>query len=277
MNSNERLNFFPWYGGKHYFLKYLFPFPEHDLFIDVFGGSAVVLLNKVPSKNEIYNDINKELVNLWLVIQKAHKDFQEKCMKHNLDSRAWFEEYQQKTSDILENAFRFFYCIMHGFSGLTTGFHGYHDQYNTKQITYLNTINEIPKIWERIKFVCFECQDFRLLLKRFDIPNALWYLDPPYVNGGEQYEKNQGGMHWELKDLKDLSDILKTTKNTNWILSIDDKTYFNESNYYFQEVERINSVSKTHERSRSMEYIIRNFNPKLMTKQRTKGQTKLEF
>jgi len=44
-------------------------FPAHHTFVDVFGGSAAVLLAKAPSPVEVYNDIDGDLVNFFRVLQ----------------------------------------------------------------------------------------------------------------------------------------------------------------------------------------------------------------
>lgn len=44
-------------------------FPTHHTFVDVFGGSAAVLLAKAPSPVEVYNDIDGDLVNFFRVLQ----------------------------------------------------------------------------------------------------------------------------------------------------------------------------------------------------------------
>lgn len=63
------LNLIGWFGGKTFLLKHLLPFPKHKIFVDVFGGGGSVLLNKIPSDIEVFNDINGTLINFWLVIK----------------------------------------------------------------------------------------------------------------------------------------------------------------------------------------------------------------
>lgn len=61
-----------WFGSKSKFVnKIVDSFPEHNTFVDVFGGSGVVLLNKPQSKIEVYNDIDSRLVNLFKVLYQT--------------------------------------------------------------------------------------------------------------------------------------------------------------------------------------------------------------
>ena len=42
---------------------------EFGRYIEIFGGSGAVLLGKEPSKFEVYNDIEGELVNFFRVVK----------------------------------------------------------------------------------------------------------------------------------------------------------------------------------------------------------------
>lgn len=44
-------------------------FPAHEVFVDVFGGSAAITLAKPPSTVEIYNDADESLVNFFRVVR----------------------------------------------------------------------------------------------------------------------------------------------------------------------------------------------------------------
>ena len=69
----------PYFGGKSYTARWIisnFPKDYKDLtYCEVFGGGGWVLFKKKPSAVEIYNDLNRELVNLFLVIRDHHKEF----------------------------------------------------------------------------------------------------------------------------------------------------------------------------------------------------------
>ena len=78
-----RLCFFPYIGGKYNLLKALLPLvPRHHIYVEVFGGAANLLFNKPPSPVEVYNDIDGELVNLFLVVRDRSKDFVERFKPH---------------------------------------------------------------------------------------------------------------------------------------------------------------------------------------------------
>jgi DNA adenine methylase len=61
---------FGWYGGKFNHLDWLLPLlPACHHYCEPFGGSAAVLLNRVPSPVETYNDIDGEVVNFFRVLR----------------------------------------------------------------------------------------------------------------------------------------------------------------------------------------------------------------
>lgn len=62
---------FGWVGGKTQLAKdiiNLIP-NDHKTYIEVFGGAGSVLYQKEPSKLEVLNDINSELINLHRIIR----------------------------------------------------------------------------------------------------------------------------------------------------------------------------------------------------------------
>jgi len=73
------LSFFPYIGGKYYMLSTLLKLiPKHRIYLELFGGSAKLLLNKEPSKIEVYNDYSKQIANLFYVATFKFDEFYEK-------------------------------------------------------------------------------------------------------------------------------------------------------------------------------------------------------
>jgi len=56
--------------------------PQHRIYVEVFGEAANLLFNKPPSPVEVYNDVDGELVNLFLVVRDRPKDFVERSKPH---------------------------------------------------------------------------------------------------------------------------------------------------------------------------------------------------
>ena len=79
-----------WMGGKSGLVKVLLPLiPEHKCYVEVFGGAGWLLFGKEPSKVEILNDYDEELMNFWSVVQNAPDQFIE-SFQYELVSQSRF-------------------------------------------------------------------------------------------------------------------------------------------------------------------------------------------
>jgi DNA adenine methylase len=80
---------FTWYGSKAMSLRYILAvLPETEIYCEPFGGAAVVLLNKNPSKLEIFNDICSDIVCFFRVLREQPE---------RLIYRLWFTPYSRET------------------------------------------------------------------------------------------------------------------------------------------------------------------------------------
>jgi len=61
-----------YFGGKFRIAHWIISnFPEHRIYIEPYGGGAGVLLQKEKSFSEIYNDLDDEIVNLFIVARDS--------------------------------------------------------------------------------------------------------------------------------------------------------------------------------------------------------------
>jgi DNA adenine methylase len=270
-------NLLNWFGGKKNLLKHLYPFPKHQTYVDVFGGGGTVLLFKVPSAVEIYNDLNNNLVNLFTVVRDKQKEFTEQSeYLCPFDSRGIFQflkqEIQKPELNDLERAVYFYYIHRHSFSGMGSEFHGLiGDGMANHHTSYLKKLKiDMKEISQRLQKVQFENQDFKKLLKREFLhqEETLIYLDPPYFQGGENYEKMSGGIEWHDDFFSTMRDLIIDTP-AKVCLSID-CTHENlslGSRWNSTKIERVNSCTSGKTKSRAFEYVIRNYDQDLIKPQ----------
>ena len=118
---SSRLSFLSYFGGKQRFIKTILPLiPKHSRYVEVFGGSAAILLNKPPSSVEVYNDIDAELVNLFMTVRDRPRKFA-RYVQSLPYSRELYERWQRqlKTKGLqgskLEHAAEFYYELRSSF------------------------------------------------------------------------------------------------------------------------------------------------------------------
>ena len=192
--------------------------PEHNCYCEVFAGGASVFWQKQPSKTEVLNDIHKDLINLYRVVQYHPEEFI-KNFQWLLRSR---EEFYRQLSlpphalTDIQRAVRTLYIIKNCFGGryLNPGFGCTTD---CRKIFSVRSIEELLlACHQRLEGVTLECLDYKECIARYDRPDTLFYLDPPYY-GCEGYYGND----WQRDDFKKLAEILRGIKG-KFLLSIND-------------------------------------------------------
>lgn len=170
-------------------LKYLLPIIEsipHTCYVEPFGGSAAVLLNKKPSKIEVLNDINDNIYNLYKVLRDPV--LSEKLIENlnlTLHSLEDFKHAKDVCSgscvaDDIERARCIFLKYSSSFGGKSEAF----AHTRTKNVSSGNVwsrITRMPIFHERIKHVTIENEGYEKVIERYDGDETLFFLDPPYV------------------------------------------------------------------------------------------------
>ncbi len=211
-------------------------FPDHKTYVEIFGGSGAILINKKPSEIEVYNDIDGELYNFFKVIadEKLFKKFQEKISLLPY-SRECYYEYRDMRTDKLDNAERAvrFYYLIKSTRHSTCKYTGWKFSVEANMPKRIKSIDKLSLIHKRLSDVYIDNLDFRKLIANWDRPDTFFYLDPPYVASS----RKSGGYMFEMtdKDHNDLIDILLSIKG-KWLLSGYDNDIYNKrlSGFYMR-------------------------------------------
>ncbi|ADH65436.1 D12 class N6 adenine-specific DNA methyltransferase (plasmid) [Allomeiothermus silvanus DSM 9946] len=220
-----------WVGGKSRLRKKIISLlPSHTCYVEVFGGAAWVLFGKPPSDVEVLNDIDGELINFFRVLRTRPEEFLA-SFEFELVSREEFQRLANlnpKQLSEIERAHRFYYLIMAGWGGelnyprfqtsITDGGHG------NRLIGALKYLKgRIRPVHERLKTVIIENLDWKECIERYDRPETVFYVDPPYPGNGVNYFHNMWG--WE--DHQELADRLIKAQG-KWVLSSYDDPWVRE-------------------------------------------------
>ena len=190
LEAEEVLTAFTYPGGKVRISSWVTSFfPGHKIYVEPFGGAAGVLLNKAPSPLEVYNDLNSDLVNFFSVLRDKEKAA-ELIRRLRLTPYAREEYYSfypmPAEGDDIERARA---LIVRSGMGIgvrmavldsPTGFASGRPNKRRNAKIFVNRVEKMSEIAERFRSVVIEHRDALELIPRYDSPDTLWYLDPPY-------------------------------------------------------------------------------------------------
>ncbi|MBX0310902.1 MAG: DNA adenine methylase [Sulfurihydrogenibium sp.] len=227
----KKLVFFPYIGGKSLIANTIIKLiPEHTVYVEPFGGSAKVLLNKPPSKIEIYNDADLRLANLFYVVAFKFKEFEEKVSRL-VYSRALYKKFLkdvrlkelkiEKLGDV-DLAIKTYVVLYYSFNSnfKTQALNVSYKQ--NKAVSFFNNLQRLELIHNRLKNVVIEYLSYDKILEKYlGRDDAFIYLDPPYFRLEHYYD-----VKFTIEDHKKMLDMLKSAK-AKWLLSGYDNELYN--------------------------------------------------
>ncbi len=210
--------FIAWQGGKRRLADIIIPMlPEHQCYVEPFAGGAAIYFIKEPSKVEVLNDINGELVNLYRVVKHHLEEFL-KQFKWALASRQMFEwermTHPETLTDV-QRAARFYYIqklcfgarpVKPTFGTATT---------SPPRLNLLRIEEDLSMAHLRLARTCIERLPWHECIDKYDRPDTFFYMDPPY------YESAGYGIEFDLCNYGKMSELASTMKG-KCIISIND-------------------------------------------------------
>ncbi len=188
-----------------------------DTLVDVFGGSGNVSLN-VNAPKTVYNELNKELVNLFMVIKTHPKEFLEIARKWTV-KESQFLNYKENlvltnpaNQSKFDRAFRTFYKFNVSFGGMGSTYR------TQKEKSSLTNVRKILSKYDHIKAKIsnwkIENLDFKELIRNYGGENVFFYCDPPYT-GKSWYDYS-----FNINDLEDLKKLTRVIRG-NYLFTFD--------------------------------------------------------
>lgn len=199
-----------YHGGKFRIADWIISqFPSHRTYVEPFGGGASVLLSKPPSRVEVYNDLDCDVVNFFEVLRDKQLSQE---LAHLIEltpySRIEFLNARTETSCKVEQARRLVIRAQMGFgsAGATKGNTGF-------RLDTGRGGSDIVTIWQRqpeviiqaakrLKRVLIENRDALKVIEDHDREDTLFFIDPPYVldtrnMGGKAYRHEMSNENHE--------------------------------------------------------------------------------
>lgn len=233
---------FPYIGGKKQHSKWIDPlFPtDFSTYVEVFGGAMWMYWQsaKTPVQTNVYNDFNRNLVNVFLCSATDPKRYYQVLQSYYKDvgNAQKFEQYRDEIFKIYNTQFaipdydlaaKYMFLQTQFFTG-GLGLHEktkiYHNpKYKSKFYTYAEKFEQ-QKYLDKLAVLQTENLDCRDVIRKYDSPDAFFYVDPPYFNLEDYYTKNSFGRDDHIELLTQMSNM---------------KGKFALSYYYFKELEDI--------------------------------------
>ncbi|EBQ9003856.1 DNA adenine methylase [Salmonella enterica subsp. enterica serovar Blockley] len=208
----------PWIGGKRRLAKHILPlFPEHTCYVEPFCGAAALFFLKKPSKVEVINDINGDLMNLYRVI-KHHPDEFLRQFEWSLVSQEEYDRLKSTPAETLtdiQRAARFYYLQKQAFGGRVADYTFGGRTTDSPGLNLSRIREDLSLANKRLICACIEHLNWEQCIERYDRPHTLFYCDPPYW-GTKGY-----GVNFPMSEYLRMADLAKSIKG-KMVISVND-------------------------------------------------------
>jgi len=221
MNKKHR-SFLKWAGGKYSLSDVINKMlPKGNHLIEPFVGAGSIFLNS-DYEHYTLNDINKDLINLYKILQNKPQNFIDDAAKLFVPETNQSEVYYQlrkefnETSDTYYRSLLFLYMNRHGYNGLCrynkSG--GYNVPFGKYKRPYFPE-EELTFFAEKSQKATFVCEGYRETFKRAKSGDVI-YCDPPYVPLSKTASfTSYSGNGFGLDEQADLANAAEEVSNTS--------------------------------------------------------------
>ena len=213
----------PYIGGKRNLARRLVALIEatpHSTYAEPFVGMGGVFLRRLSRpRAEVINDWSREVATFYRVLQRHYVAFLD-MLRFQITTRTEFERLlavDPETLTDLERAARFLYLQRVAFGGKVDSRHFgvSHHRPGRFDVTRLGPVLE--ELHERLAGVIIERLRWQAFLARYDTPETLFYLDPPYFG----CEGDYGPGMFSAEEFEEMAELLARMAG-RFILSLND-------------------------------------------------------
>jgi DNA adenine methylase len=182
--------------------------------VEPFAGGLAVLLAKEPSKVEVLNDLNGDLVTFYRCV-RFHAEPLVTELEWVLNSRQEFEDarHQPGLTDIQRSA-RWFFRNRTCFGGADMRSFGISAvSAPQSRAGWLELIRELSV---RLDRTIIENLEWEACVRRYDRSETFFFLDPPYTECSDT-----AYAAWTNADVLKLREVLRTLKGS-WLVTLND-------------------------------------------------------
>lgn len=171
-----------YFGGKWMLAPWIIQaiaryFPQHEVYVEPFGGGYQVGLRKIPVALEVYNDINILIVNFFQVLRECSNELIP-LIESSDRSREGYENCRQLHINPLEQARRTYIEAQLSYCGAGTRWlSGTTDERLKKK-------PDDSMLWataKRLQNVLIQQLDAIQCIRLWDESQTVFYVDPPYL------------------------------------------------------------------------------------------------
>ncbi len=192
----------------------------HSAYCEPFVGMGGVFLRRnTKPKTEVINDYNGEVANFFRILNQHYQPFLD-VLKWKITTRKEFDRLVDTRPDTLtdlQRAARFLYLQKLAFGGKVSGKNFGVNNQGSARFDLTKLVPLLEEVHERLSGVVIENLDYKEFITRYDRPETLFYMDPPYYG----CEKDYGKTLFSRSEFELMAKQLSTIKGA-FILSLND-------------------------------------------------------
>lgn len=171
-------------GSKHTLAPWIVShFPAHITYVEPYMGSCAVFLNKPASEHEVLNDLSSHVVNLFRMLRERGPELAD-LVAFTPWAREEYAASYELSGDALEDARRFLVRCWQAHGTRLSSKSGWRNRGPAAGGKTASLWNKLPdrilSIVDRLKDAEIECLPALDIIARYNAPDVLLYLDPPY-------------------------------------------------------------------------------------------------